>query len=195
MRNLYRVRRFLTILAAASLAACGQSALGGAPIDPPIEVASFTFTLPDGSAFSTAPIAGRPTMVFFGYTHCPDVCPLTLADWTRARTQLGDNADRVRWLFVSVDPERDTPAVAQQYAHQFDSTFVGLSGDSATVAGMQRAFLVDSYTSPGATAADYLVTHASQSFLVDDEGQLRTMYSFNSGVQEMVADLQRLLRE
>jgi protein SCO1/2 len=132
--------------------------------------------------------------VFFGYTHCPDVCPVTLADWTRAKAALGDQADRVRWLFVSVDPARDTPAVAEAYARQFDSSFVGLSGDSATTAGIQAAFTVASYETPGATDADYLVTHASQCFLVDDTGTLRAMYSFNSGVDAIVADLQRVLR-
>ncbi len=174
--------------------ACGDPQWRGITIEPARDIPAFRFVQSNGDTLSTAPEDGRPTLVFFGYTHCPDVCPVTLADWTRAKAALGDQADRVRWLFVSVDPARDTPAVAEAYAQQFDPTFVGLSGDSATTAGIQRAFTVASYETPGATDADYLVTHASQCFLIDDTGQLRAMYSFNSGVDAIVADLQRLLR-
>ncbi|MDP3135995.1 MAG: SCO family protein, partial [Burkholderiaceae bacterium] len=141
-----------------------------------------------------APEAGRPALVFFGYTHCPDVCPVTLADWSRAKAALGEKASRVRWIFVTVDPARDTPALAEAYARQFDASFIGVSGDSATTAAIQDAFTIASYETPGATEADYLVTHASQSFLVDDAGRLRAMYSFNSGVEAIVADLAQLLR-
>ena len=176
------------------IAACGEPQWRGITIDPARDVPAFRFVQSDGDTLSTAPEDGRPSLVFFGYTHCPDVCPVTLADWTRAKAALGDQADRVRWLFVSVDPARDTPAIAEAYAQQFDPTFVGLSGDSATTAGIQRAFTVASYETPGVTDADYLVTHASQCFLIDDTGKLRAMYSFNSGVDAIVADLQRLLR-
>jgi protein SCO1/2 len=195
MRRLTRraMRGPLLWLAMLSLAACGDAALRGITIDPSPTIPAFTFVRADGGSFSTAAEAGRPTLVFFGYTHCPDVCPVTLADWARAKRELGARASQVRWLFVSVDPARDTPAVAEAYAAQFDATFVGLSGDSATVADMQRPFSVASYETPGATEEDYLVTHASQSFLVDDRGRLRAMYAFNSGVDAIVADLEQLL--
>lgn len=188
------VRPGVVALLGVLLVACGEPQWRGIAIEPAREIPAFTFVRANGDTLSTAPEAGRPTFVFFGYTHCPDVCPVTLADWTRAKAALGTRADRVRWLFVSVDPARDTPAVADAYAKQFDPAFLGLSGDSATTAGIQQAFTVASYETPGATDADYLVTHASQSFLVDDTGKLRAMYSFNSGVDAMVADLQRLMR-
>lgn len=181
-------------VALALVSACGEPTLRGTAFEPPIDVPAFTFSQADGSAFSTAPVAGQLTLVFFGYTFCPDICPLTLSEWARARTLLGPDADRVRWLFVSVDPERDTPQLAQQYAQQFDSAFVGLSGDAETVAAIQRAFSVASYSTPGERPEDYLVTHASQSFLLDAEGRLRAMYAFNSSVQDLVADLRALLK-
>lgn len=78
--------------------------LHGVMIEPPREVGSFTFTLPSGAAFSTAPESKRPMVLFFGYTHCPDVCPTTLADWKRTRQKLGTEAARVRFVFVTVDP-------------------------------------------------------------------------------------------
>lgn len=192
-------RRFaLLIVTLLPTVACTSPEWRGITVDPPQPIPAFTFVAANGDTVSTAPERGRPTLLFFGYTHCPDVCPVTLADWSRARAQLsaqlGDDAERVRWLFVSVDPARDTPDVAAAYAAQFDARFVGLSGDSATTAGIQRAFSVTSYETPGATDADYLVTHASHVFLLDDTGQLRLMYPFNVGPEALVSDLTRLLK-
>ena len=178
----------------ALLSACGEPEWRGISLDPPRDVPSFSFVRTNGDTIRTSPEAGRPTLLFFGYTHCPDVCPVTLADWSRVKQALGPDADRVRWFFVTVDPARDTPAVAEAYARQFDPAFIGLSGDSATVADIQRAFSVSSYETPGVSADEYLVTHAAQSFLVDDAGKLRAMYQFNSGTEALVADLRRLLR-
>lgn len=190
-------RRFRTVpvwLLLLPLVACGAPTWEGIAIDPPREVPSFTFALPSGDTVRTAPEADRPTMVFFGYTHCPDVCPLTLADWAKIKRELGADGARVRWYFVTVDPTRDTPTVAQAYAQQFDSAFVGLSGDSATVTNMQRAFGVTSYQTPGASDADYLVSHSSQVFALDERGRLVTMYPFNGASSAMLADLRQLLR-
>ncbi len=195
MRGLKRWARVLPVaLVLFTTTNCGEAAWQGVSMQPAPDIPAFSFTLSSGETFSTAPVDGRPTFVFFGYTHCPDICPVTLADWAKAKAQLGSDGERVRWLFVSIDTERDTPAVAEAYAKQFDESFLGLSGDSATVANIQAAFSVASYQTPGATDDDYLMGHASQSFLVDDEGTLRTMYSFNSGVDAMVADLKRVLR-
>jgi protein SCO1/2 len=174
-------------------AACGDPSWQGIAIEPAREIPAFAFVQSDGDTLSTAPEPGRPTFVFFGYTNCPDVCPLTLADWSKAKRALGDDGDRVRWLFVSIDPERDSAAAAEAYARQFDASFLGVSGDSATLEAMQQAFTVASYRTPGVSDEQYLMAHASQSFLVDDTGVLRAMYSFNSGSEAMVADLRRLL--
>ncbi len=163
-------------------------------MNPPTELPSFSFVRSDGSAYSTAPEDGRPMVVFFGYTHCPDVCPTTLADWQAVKRMLGRDGDRVRWVFVSVDPERDTPELADRYAHQFDSTFVGLSGDSATTAGIMRAFGASAVPDPGAASAvGYLVSHSSQLFLVDDRGRLVALHAFGTGREELATDLKRLL--
>lgn len=184
----------LAALLMLALVACGDPAWKGISMEPAREIPAFTFLQSNGATYSTAPEAGRPTFVFFGYTHCPDVCPITLADWSKAKRALGDDGERVRWLFVTIDPERDSASLAESYARQFDESFIGLSGDAETVAAIQKAFSVGSYQEPGANDDDYLMAHASQSFLVDDSGMLRTMYSFNSGVDAMVSDLQRLLR-
>lgn len=175
--------------------ACADPQLRGLAVDPPRTIADFQFTLPTGAQYSTAPEAGRPTLVFFGYTHCPDVCPLTLADWKRAKGKLGARGDRVRYLFVTVDPERDSRPVAQRYAAQFDAAFMGLSGDSATTTGIMRAFDVSAARESSADSTNYFVSHSGQTFLVDDHGRLVSMYPLGMGWEALVHDLEILLSQ
>ncbi len=165
----------------------------GVMIDPPRDVASFEFTLPSGASLRTAPEPGRPMVLFFGYTHCPDVCPTTLADWKRAKQKLGKDAERVRFVFVSVDPERDTPAVALQYARQFDASFVGVSGDSATTVRMMKEFGVAAAREAYTDASRYFVSHSGSAFLVDDTGRLVAMYPLGIGWEALAADLSLVL--
>ncbi len=164
------------------LAACDLGgSFKGVAIDPPRAMPSFTFTRSDGSTFSTAPETGRPTVLFFGYTHCPDVCPTTLADWKRVHEKLGNDADRVRFVFVTVDPERDTPAVSERYARQYLRSFEGVSGDAITTSRITEAYGVASAREAGTNATGYLVSHSSQVFLVDDQGRLVALYPFGTG--------------
>jgi protein SCO1/2 len=183
------------VLAAWLLTGCDSPLkFDGVAVDPPRPMSSFAFARADGSAFTTTPERGRPMVLFFGYTHCPDVCPTTLADWKRAKAQLGEQASRVRWVFVSVDPERDTPAVAQRYATQYDATFVGLSGDPMTTANIMQAFGIAAAKEDTPTASGYLVSHSSQVFLVDDTGALVALYPFGTRWEALAADLGRVLR-
>lgn len=177
---------------AALIACSGQPKLGGVAIDPPRDIPAFTFTLPSGERYETAADGVRPTVLFFGYTNCPDVCPTTLVDWKRAKQQLGARGDAVRYLFVTVDPERDTPAVAERYAKQFDSTFVGLSGDANTTAGIMQAFGVSAAREASTDSSRYLVSHSAQTFLLDANGRLIAMYTFGMGWDVLAADLKAL---
>ena len=173
---------------------CGfDRGLHGVAVEPPRELPPFAFTRADGSVYRTGAEADRPMVVFFGYTHCPDVCPTTLMDWKRVKQELGKNASRVRFVFVTVDPERDTRDVADKYAKQFDTSFVGLSGDSATTARMQEAFGVASMQESSTSAAGYLMSHSSQVFLVDPRGRLIVLYAFGTGWDALLADLKQLL--
>ncbi len=149
--------------------------------------------------------AERAALVFFGYTHCPDVCPTTLADWTRVKRALAarDAADtaRVRFVFVTVDPERDSAAAVARYVAQFDPGFVGLAGSRAAVDAAQAAWHVSSFrepapngTSNGASAADYTVSHPAQVFLVGPDGRLRTIYPLGAPAADVAADLRQVLR-
>jgi len=165
----------------------------GMAVDPPRPMPTFSFTLENGAAFRTAPAPGSPMVLFFGYTHCPDVCPTTLADWKRVAQRLGDRAERVRFVFVSVDPDRDTPAIAARYAQQFDARFVGVSGTPETTFQMMTAFGVAASKDSSTTGSGYLVSHSSQVFLVDPLGRLVALYPFNSGWEALAADLESLL--
>jgi protein SCO1/2 len=203
LRALYRVARlaltptlrltmFLTM--ALTLVSCGNGApLRGVTIDPPREVPAFSFTRASGLAYSTGPEGDHFSVLFFGYTHCPDVCRTTLSDWQRVKRALGEDAARVRWLFVTVDPARDTRQVVEQYAQQFDSTFIGLSGDSLTTSRIQAAFGVSAIAELPMADSSHLMSHSSQVFLVDPLGRLVAMYPLGSGVDALLADLRRLL--
>ena len=166
----------------------------GTPVTPALAIPALSFADSAGVPITFRPAAGEASMVFFGYTNCPDVCPTTLSDWTRVKAALGDNAKRVHFVFVSVDPERDTPAVAQRYATQFDPSFRGLSGNAATTAAVQKAFGVASAKQASASAGGYLVGHPAQTFLIDDQGHVRVSYAFGAGWDVMAADLKQLLR-
>jgi protein SCO1/2 len=188
------LRRSMLIAGAALLTACDLfGGFKGMAVDPPRDMPTFVFTKADGSRFTTAPEPGRPMVLFFGYTHCPDVCPTTLADWKRVRAKLGDDAKRVRFVFVTVDPDRDTPAVAERYARMYDAAFEGVSGDAITTSRIIEAFGVAAAREPGTNATGYLVSHSSQVFLVDSHGKLVALYPFGTGWDALAADLERLL--
>jgi len=182
----------LATLWSAGSACIGDAPLKGVAIDPPRALPAFVFTLPSGATFDTTPDGMKPTVLFFGYTHCPDVCPTTLVDWTRVRKQLGRRGDDVRFVFVTVDPIRDTPAIADRYAKQFDSTFVGVSGDSATTARIMQAFGVSAARESSTDSTRYLVSHSAQTFLVDAKGRLVAMYTFGMGWDALAADLESM---
>jgi len=201
------LRRASSWLLGALLLASGacdrMTQMHGVMIEPPRAVSAYEFTLADGARVTTAAERGRPMVLSFGYTHCPDVCPTTLADWKRAREELGRDADRVRFVFVTIDPERDTPALAERYAKQFDASFVGVSGDSATT----RRILADfgaaaAREAPRGGATDsisfvndssYFMSHSAQGFLVDDKGRLVAIYPFGIGWKALLDDLVSLL--
>ncbi len=191
----HRVRRCCALLVGAvSLAACDLGGgFKGMAVDPPRAMPVFAFTRADGSTFRTSPEPGRLIVLFFGYTHCPDVCPTTLADWKRVRAKLGDEAKAVRFVFVTVDPDRDTPAVAERYARMYDASFEGVSGDAITTSRMMDAFGVAAAREPGTNATGYLVSHSSQVFLVDSHGRLVALYPFGTGWDALAADLEQLL--
>jgi protein SCO1/2 len=190
-------RRFTALIALTALAAgCGGGVpLHGMVIDPPQEAPIVRVTDADGAIFDLDKERGaRSVLIYFGYTHCPDVCPATLADWARAKKVLGGAADGVRFVFVSVDPERDSPPIARDYARQFDPSFVGLAPTAAQVDSLKTAwgFAVMRDSTPEMKKGEYGVMHPAGSFVIDRAGRIREIFPPDTKADDIAADLRRI---
>jgi protein SCO1 len=135
---------------------------------------------------------GKVVVVFFGFTHCPDVCPTTLADVSQVVKQLGPDAGRVQVLFVTVDPERDTKEVLGKYVTAFDPAFLGLYGDAAATQRAAKEFKV--YYEKRKTGDGYSVDHSGQSYVIDPQGRLRLLVRPDRIASDLPEDLRTLLK-
>src|SRR5438105_362912 len=136
---------------------------------------------------------GKAVVVFFGFTHCPDVCPTTLADLARVMKTLGPDADRVQVLFVSVDPERDTPQDLDRYVHAFDPRFIALRGDPAATQRVAKEFKI--YYEKRKQGDTYTVDHSAQSYVIDPQGRLRLLVRHDRLVEDLPHDLPVILNQ
>jgi len=148
----------------------------------------------DGKPHSLEEFRGKAVVLFFGYTHCPDICPTTLADTAAALKKLGADASRVQVLFVTVDPERDTPQVLAQYVPAFDPGFLGLYGDAQATQRAAKEFRIFYAKNPSSTPGSYTVDHSAQTFVFDPQGRLRLLVRPERIPQDLAADLQTLLK-
>lgn len=146
-----------------------------------------------GKRRALADFHGKVVAVFFGYTHCPDVCPTTLGELALALKQLGADADKVQVLFVTLDPARDTPAVLSQYVPSFNPAFLGLTGTEEEVARAAKSFKVFYEKKDTGSKAGYLVDHSANTFLLDGQGRLRVLFGYGSGVEPIVHDIKQLI--
>jgi len=136
---------------------------------------------------------GKAVVLFFGFTHCPDVCPTTLAEVAAAVKTLGAEAERVQVLFVTLDPERDTEQVIGDYVRAFDPRFVALRGDAAATQRVAKDFKI--YYEKRKQGETYTIDHSSQSYVMDAQGRLRLLVRHERIGQDLAADLRMLLRE
>ena len=132
-------------------------------------------------------------MLFFGFTQCPDICPTALARAADVMQRLGPDAQRLQVIFVTVDPERDTPEVLKAYLAAFDPSFVALRGTPEQTADAAREFKVFFAKVDGKTPASYTVDHTAGSYVIDTQGQLRLFERYGAPAQELQADLEKLL--
>jgi len=154
------------------------------------------FSLPDtsGKIRTMADYKGKVVVLFFGYTHCPDVCPTTMAELSQALQQLGpEDAKRVQVLFVTVDPERDTPQALREYVGAFDPRFVALRGDDAATQRVAKDFKI--YYEKRKQGATYTVDHSAQAYVLDAQGRLRLLVRHDRIGKDLAPDLRALLRE
>jgi protein SCO1 len=154
----------------------------------------FTLTNQDNQPFRLQDVRGRPVLLFFGYTSCPDMCPMTMSRIGGALSRLGTPASEVVTLFVSVDPKRDTPAVLKQYVGSFHTPVTALTGTDEEIGRVASAYHA-SYQIVPTNTANYLVNHTTAIFLIDRRGTLRQYYKFDEKPETLAAALQTLLDE
>jgi len=159
------------------------------PIAPQIEL-----TKSSGETFRLSDQKGKIVLLFFGYTSCPDVCPTTLAELNLVLDGLGNKAESVEVIFVSVDPERDTPEKIQKYVEHFNSEFVGLSGSVEELQSIWTNYGVYREKVESDSALGYTVNHTARTYLIDADGNLRLSYGFQTPVEDIVSDLKTLLK-
>lgn len=185
----------LVLAMAACLAACGGPSFRGSVLDEPVDVPDFVLTDENGEPFRLSDQRGDIVLLFFGYTSCPDVCPTTLATWRKVHEGLGEDADRVRFAFVTVDPERDTPERLGLHVNAFNPDFVGLTGTPEELEPVYEIFGVyyEKDTSSG-SALGYLINHTATTFVVDPEGRWRLRETYGTEVEDIVYDIRQLLK-
>ncbi len=167
----------------------------GAVYNPPRPGIEFTLTDVDGEPMSTSELEGKVVMLYFGYTYCPDFCPQTLTDFQRVKQNLGDDADNVAFMMVSVDPARDTPERMKEYLAFFDPEFIGLTGAEDELTPVKQEFGITSLNQDATPEADgfYWVDHSTKTYVLNAEGELALEYPFGVTADEMTEDVRRLL--
>lgn len=153
----------------------------------------FRLTDHKGRTRTLADFRGKAVAIFFGYTHCPDVCPTTLADFAAALKILGPEAGRVQVIFVTVDPERDTPEMLRLFVPAFDPGFLGMYTDAASLAALAREYKVVYQKTAEKTPGDYLIDHSAGTYVYDPRGRLRLLMPYGSRPEAIAADLKTLL--
>ncbi len=197
--------RLLTHVCTALLLACALPACSPTPPSPPavafqgrdisgsLTLQDFTLTDHNGQPRKLSEFRGKPVAVYFGYTHCPDVCPTTLAELAQSMRELGPQADQVQVLFITIDPARDTQALLKSYAPAFDPRFIGLTGSPAQIASVAGQFRALYRRQDGANG-DYTMDHSAGTYLLDRDGKLRVEVPYGSGAATFTHDLRALLQ-
>ena len=164
------------------------------PPQAPIAVTGGSFSLQStsGGTFTEKDLAGTPSLVFFGYTNCPDVCPTTLAESVTWKDQVGISDDQLRTIFVTVDPERDTLETLQAYLGGFDPDVIGLVGDAEQTAAAKAAFGAFSEAADAREDGFYLVNHTASVFLLDKDGRFQGTIAYGESMDTAVGKIRRL---
>ena len=165
-------------------------------VEPYPAAPEIALTRDNGTSFKLSEMRGRIVLLFFGYTSCPDVCPTTMAELNQALGKLSaEDARQVQVLFVTVDPERDTPERAQAYVNHFNPSFIGLSGTEAELQTIWNEYGIYREIVKGTSAAGYTVNHTARVTLIDRNGNMRVSFSFDTPVDDIVHDLELVLNE
>ena len=188
------------------LGACGKTGAGDAASGAAVEfkgadVTGATYgrvlSLPDvtGRTRTLADFKGKVTVVFFGYTQCPDVCPTTMVELAQVKKSLGADADKLQAVFVTIDPERDTPEILKSYMASFDPGFVALRGTLEQTQAAAKEFKVFFAKVPGRAEGSYTMDHTAGAYVLDTRGNLRVFERYGGGVAALTADIKALLAQ
>ena len=194
--QLIRWSSVLALAAAAALTGCDRAS---APSFKAIDITGadyareLSLTDPEGKRRSLAEFKGRAVVVFFGFTQCPDVCPTTLVELAAVKKQLGADGDKVQGIFVTVDPERDTPELLKAYVDNFGAGFIALRGTPEETLAAAKHFKVFYAKVPGKTDTSYTIDHTAGSYLFDPQGRVRLFTRHGTGPEALAHDLKILL--
>ena len=156
---------------------------------------NFSLTDADGKVRTLADFKGKVVVLFFGFAQCPDVCPTTMLEMAQVKQQLGADGDKLQVLFVTVDPERDTPVVMKAYMNAFDPSFVALIPTPEQLAAMAKDYKAYYKKVEGKTPTSYSMDHSAASYIYDTEGRLRLYARYGAGVAPMVSDVKALIQQ
>ncbi len=181
----------LTLVVATS---CTPYAMRGTVRDPATAMPALTLSATDGNAFTFEALRGKTTLVYFGFTSCPDLCPTTLVDLTQVKKKLGRSAEKIAVVFITLDPERDTSAKIARYLELFDRSFIGLTGTSEQLTAARSAFGVTATRRELTNSAmGYTIDHSSFIYVVDGSGRWYEQFEHGMPVDDIVSDLRHLL--
>ena len=167
----------------------------GTVINPPLPVADFSLLTANGDSVRLSEQEGKIVLLFFGYTSCPDVCPLTLATFKEVHQRLGEDAQKVKFTMITADPERDTPDKVAAYAARFHPDFVGLSGKRAELEKVWKQLGVFVEKQESNSAAGYLVSHTTSVYVLDQNGSLIMTFPYGTTAIDIANDVSELLRQ
>jgi protein SCO1/2 len=173
----------------------GTQRLRGSEIDPAPVAMDFQLQNENGSVFHLADEQGKVVLLFFMYTHCPDECPATLGKLQNVSQRLGDEADRIDFVFITADPQRDTPQVMADYVHQVNPTFIGLSGSEEELRPIWEGYFVGQFIPPHEGTQDYAVEHSLRIYVIDKQGRFRLTFPNELAAEDMAHDVSQLLTE
>ncbi|MCP4537913.1 MAG: SCO family protein [Chloroflexi bacterium] len=196
---MHRTARFtftIIMLGCLLLAACSPPlSFRGNELSSPIEATDFTLTDQHGQPFRLSEQQGQVVLLFFGYASCPDVCPTTLGIWKQAYAELGDDAERVRFVFVTVDPERDTQERMKVHLALFNPNFIGLTGTPEELEPVYQVYGVVHEKQPMPDSGlGYQVTHTASAYLIDADGYWRVRHLFGTPAEDLAHDIRQLLQ-
>lgn len=166
----------------------------GGTFDPATVAAPINLTDQNGEAFSLDDLDGKVVLLYFGYTMCPDFCPTTLLEIQRVEEALGDDADNVEVVFVSVDPERDTQERLKEYMDFFNPEYIALRGSDAEIRDVARSYNIMYARGESTSAGGYLVDHTTSLFAIDGDGNLALTWAYGTDVESITKDIQHLIK-